>query len=160
MSNPIPTQHKNLSSFHSTTSSTGVDINLSQHRSSLRLFLDTMLIVLGFSTVVSIFVSIFFLNGLSMLNATTIALSSALILIGIVFISIGILFFVNSIEQGLSGILRKRLKETEAEINELKSQLQTHELNLAFAPSEAFTETFESSSSLKMPSDTAVKTDS
>ncbi|MEF9497075.1 hypothetical protein [Chlamydia sp. 04-14] len=143
MSNPIPTQRPNISSLHSITSQTEIDANFSPRRSSLRLFLDTMLIVLGFSTVVSIFVAMFFLNGLSMLNATTIVLSASLILMGIVFISIGVLFFVNNIEQGLSGILRKRLKEREAEIKDLRDQLQTHELNLAFAPSEDLIEASE-----------------
>ncbi|SYX09048.1 hypothetical protein C834K_0594 [Chlamydia poikilotherma] len=143
MSNPIPTQHPNISSLHSITSQTEIAMNFSSRRSSLRLFLDTMLIVLGFSTVVSIFVAMFFLNGLSMLNATTIALSASLILMGIVFISVGVLFFVNNIEEGLSGILRKRLKETESEIKELKSQIQTYEINLAFAPSEDPVETSE-----------------
>ncbi|MEF9520060.1 hypothetical protein SBV45_03875 [Chlamydia crocodili] len=136
MSNPIPTQHPNISSFHSITSHTAMEGNFSPRRSSLRLFLDTMLIVLGFSTVVSIFVAMFFLNGLGMLNTTTIVLSASLILMGIVFISIGVLFFVNNIEQGLSGILRKRLKETELEIRDLRDRLQTYELNHAFAPSE------------------------
>ncbi|BAE81197.1 hypothetical protein [Chlamydia felis Fe/C-56] len=136
MSNPIPTQNQNISPFPLTPLPTEINTNLSQRQTSLRLFLDTMLIVLGFSTVVSIFVAIFFLNGLNMLNATTIALSLSLILIGFVFISIGVLFFVNNIEQGLYGVLRKRLKQAETEVKELKSQLQIYELNQAFAPAE------------------------
>ncbi|QXE27035.1 hypothetical protein [Chlamydia buteonis] len=137
MSNPVPTpQHKTLSSFPSTISLSKTDGNSSIRRSSLRLFLDTMLIVLGFSTVVSIFVAIFFLNGLSLLNTTTIVLTSVLMLIGIIFISVGVLFFVNNVEEGLSGILRKRLKEREAEIAELQNQLQTCQLNQDFSASE------------------------
>ncbi|AAP05318.1 membrane protein [Chlamydia caviae] len=153
MSNPIPTQRLNISSFHSITSHTLMEGNFSPRRASLRLFLDTMLIVLGFSTVVSIFVAIFFLNGLSMLNTTTIVLSVSLILMGIIFISIGVLFFVNNIEQGLSGILKKRLSEAESEIKDLRDQLQNYELNLAFAPSE---DRIENSENIEPPASTEV----
>ncbi|AFS24823.1 hypothetical protein [Chlamydia psittaci] len=153
MSNPVSTQNKTLSSFSSTISLTEADKNSSQRCSSLRLFLDTMLIVLGFSTIVAIFTAIFFLNGLSLLNTTTIVLSSVLMLIGIIFISVGLLFFVNNIEEGLSGILRKRLKEREDEITKLQSQIQTYQLNLEFSASELSSNVIEHSEPIETSSE-------
>ncbi|AFS28136.1 hypothetical protein B712_0622 [Chlamydia psittaci NJ1] len=112
-----------------------------------------MLIVLGSSTIIAIFAAIFFLNGLNLLNTTTIVLSSVLIVIGIIFISVGVLFFVNNIEDGLSGILRKRLKEKESEITELKSQIQTCQLNLGFSASEPSSNVIEHSEPIETSSE-------
>ncbi|EPJ29172.1 hypothetical protein CPC1998_0309 [Chlamydia psittaci C19/98] len=117
------------------------------------MFLDTMLIVLGSSTIIAIFAAIFFLNGLNLLNTTTIVLSSVLILIGIIFISVGVLFFVNNIEDGLSGILRKRLKERESEITELRNQIQTYQLNLGFSASESSSNVIEHSEPIETSSE-------
>ncbi|WP_349821436.1 hypothetical protein ABCH17_00490 [Chlamydia abortus] len=153
MSNPVPTHNKTLSSFPSTISLTQADKTPSQRCSSLRLFLDTMLIILGFSTIVTIFAAIFFLNGLNLLNTTTIILSSVLMLIGIIFISVGVLFFVNNIEDGLSGILRKRLKDKESEIAELKSQIETYQLNLEFSASESPSNIIEHSEPIETSSE-------
>ncbi|EGK69301.1 putative membrane protein [Chlamydia abortus LLG] len=153
MSNPVPTHNKTLSSFPSTISLTQADKTPSQRCSSLRLFLDTMLIILGFSTIVTIFAAIFFLNGLNLLNTTTIILSSVLMLIGIIFISVGVLFFVNNIEDGLSGILRKHLKDKESEIAELKSQIETYQLNLEFSTSESPSNIIEHSEPIETSSE-------
>ncbi|SGA20711.1 hypothetical protein [Chlamydia abortus] len=153
MSNPVPTHNKTLSSFPSTISLTQADKTPSQRCSFLRLFLDTMLIILGFSTIVTIFAAIFFLNGLNLLNTTTIILSSVLMLIGIIFISVGVLFFVNNIEDGLSGILRKHLKDKESEIAELKSQIETYQLNLEFSASESPSNIIEHSEPIETSSE-------
>lgn len=74
-------------------------------------------------------------------------------LIGIIFISVGLLFFVNNIEEGLSGILRKRLKEREDEITKLQSQIQTYQLNLEFSASELSSNVIEHSEPIETSSE-------
>lgn len=74
-------------------------------------------------------------------------------LIGIIFISVGVLFFVNNIEDGLSGILRKHLKEKESEIAELKSQIETYQLNLEFSASESPSNIIEHSEPIETSSE-------
>ncbi|WP_348662617.1 hypothetical protein [Chlamydia vaughanii] len=135
MSTLLPTQ---LSSGTPTLSLnlTQKEMDFTQRRSSFRLFLDTMIIVLGFSTVISIFIAIFFLSGLNMLNATTISLSAVLVLLGILFISIGVLFLINSVDQGMAGIFRTRLAQAEKKIKELQDQLTTASADLIFLASD------------------------
>ncbi|VVT42834.1 hypothetical protein BOKEGFJH_00350 [Chlamydia avium] len=99
-----------------------------QRRSCYRLFLDTMIVVLGFSTLISMCIAIFFFSGLNMLNLTTIVIVSVLMALGILFISIGTLFLINNIDQGISGILRDRLTEANKKIQELTDLNNTNSI--------------------------------
>lgn len=60
-----------------------------------------------------------------MLTAPTIALAIALVILGILFISIGTMFLINNIDQGISGILRSRLTEANKKIQELTDKLES-----------------------------------
>lgn len=90
-----------------------IDHHISKRPShQFKLFLDVIIIVSGLSTIISVFVAMFLLNGLNMLSITTIALSSVLILIGTMFISVGLLFLVNSLYQGVVLSLQQQRIET------------------------------------------------
>lgn len=121
MSHPIA---QNSSTSPTYLSLTEKEMSFINRRSSYRLFLDTMIVILGFSTLISICVAIFFFSELNMLNITTITLASVLIALGILFIGIGTLFLINNIDQGLSGILRNRLIEANKKIQELTHNLE------------------------------------
>ncbi|WP_192940625.1 hypothetical protein [Candidatus Chlamydia corallus] len=98
-------------------------------RSTLRILLDIFIIILGLATIISTFMVIFFLNGLDLLSTPSIISSSCLILIGFLFLIMGLYFMITSLDQGLVGLLQKQLSEAEAreeiyinEIEDLKGE--------------------------------------
>ncbi|WP_284442331.1 hypothetical protein [Chlamydia gallinacea] len=123
--NPAPELLSTNSNSSTYLSLTEKEMLFIQRRSTYRLFLDTLVMILGFSTLISICTAIFFLNGLNMLTTPTIALTIVLVILGTLFMSIGTMFLINNIDQGISGILRNRLTEANKKIQELTDKLDS-----------------------------------
>ncbi|AEB41857.1 hypothetical protein [Chlamydia pecorum] len=95
-----------------------------ERMTSYRLFIDIMVFTLGLGTIISSFVILFLLSGLSMLNVPIIAVASVLVILGILFIGLGAYFVVSSVNSSLVGILRKQLAATEKEAQSLQKELE------------------------------------
>ncbi|EPP35285.1 hypothetical protein CP10139811_0180 [Chlamydia ibidis] len=104
---------------------TGCQALESSGKNFYKLFLHTITIVLGIATIISIFTVLFFLNGLCMLDTTSIMLSSILIVLGVVFVSLGTVSLVKTVDQGLSGTLKKHLLEKNKEISRLQKLIDS-----------------------------------
>ncbi|WP_370913647.1 hypothetical protein [Chlamydia pecorum] len=95
-----------------------------ERMTSYRLFIDIMVFTLGLGTIISSFVILFLLSGLSMLNVPIIVVASVLVILGILFIGLGAYFVVSSVNSSLVGILRKQLAAMEKEAQSLQKELE------------------------------------
>ncbi|SPN73334.1 hypothetical protein C10C_0152 [Chlamydia serpentis] len=128
----IPTSHAETSiastinyKSSGTQTSLAYTVPVKGRRTTLRILLDIFIIILGLGTVISTFVIVFFLNGLNLLSTAAIISSSCLILVGLLFLIMGLYFMISSLDEGLAGLLQKQLCEAEereeAYINELEA---------------------------------------
>lgn len=95
-----------------------------ERMTSYRFFIDIMVFTLGLGTIISSFVILFLLSGLSMLNVPIIAVASVLVILGFLFIGLGAYFVVSSVNSSLVGILKKQLAATEKEAQSLQKELE------------------------------------
>lgn len=95
-----------------------------ERMTSYRFFVDIMVFTLGLGTIISSFVILFLLSGLSMLNVPIIAVASVLVILGFLFIGLGAYFVVSSVNSSLVGILKKQLAATEKEAQSLQKELE------------------------------------
>ncbi|WP_407365681.1 hypothetical protein [Chlamydia pecorum] len=96
-----------------------------ERMTSYRFFVDIMVFTLGLGTIISSFVILFLLSGLSMLNVPIIAVASVLVILGFLFIGLGAYFVVSSVNSSLVGILKKQLAATEKEAQSLQKELES-----------------------------------
>lgn len=96
-----------------------------ERMTSYRFFIDIMVFTLGLGTIISSFVILFLLSGLSMLNVPIIAVASVLVILGFLFIGLGAYFVVSSVNSSLVGILKKQLAATEKEAQSLQKELES-----------------------------------
>lgn len=95
-----------------------------ERMTSYRFCVDIMVFTLGLGTIISSFVILFLLSGLSMLNVPIIAVASVLVILGFLFIGLGAYFVVSSVNSSLVGILKKQLAATEKEAQSLQKELE------------------------------------
>ncbi|AAF38412.1 hypothetical protein CpB0177 [Chlamydia pneumoniae TW-183] len=93
-------------------------------RSTLRIILDIFIIILGLATIISTFIVIFFLNGLNLLSTPSIISSSCLIIVGLLFLIMGLYFMISSLDQGLVGLLQKELSQAEEREEEYIQEIE------------------------------------
>ncbi|WP_201456960.1 hypothetical protein [Chlamydia sp. 17-3921] len=129
-----------LSSIGTQTLLSYTEIKTTSRRTTCRLLVDIMIIILGLGTISSIFVVLFFLCGLDMLSVSVIAIASILVVLGLLCIGLGLYFVVSTLNSSLIGVLQKQLTESEEELSVLYKKVASLQEQLSVSENKVFSE--------------------